>query len=152
MRKDRSCSRLFLFLCTACCLLFVLGSCNNEAPQINYGKDHCDFCKMTVMDKKFGAVVVNKKGKVLKFDSGECMVNYLKTDKDFTVANFLVISYETPGNLIDAEKAFYLYGGNVNSPMGGNLAAFETQEAAQKFQRQLNGELILWNAVVEINF
>ena len=136
--------------------LLVLGSwlssCNTEPPKINFGKDLCDFCKMTVMDKKFGAVLVNSKGKAVKFDSGECMINYLKTDKDFVPAQYLIINYENPGELIDAEKAFYLQGGNVNSPMGGNLAAFKTREAAEKFQQELKGDLILWNAVTGLNF
>ena len=136
--------------------LLVLGSwlssCNTEPPKINFGKDLCDFCKMTVMDKKFGAVLVNSKGKAVKFDSGECMINYLKTDKDFVPAQYLIINYENPGELIDAEKAFYLQGGNVNSPMGGNLAAFKTHEAAEKFQQELKGDLILWNAVTGLNF
>lgn len=136
--------------------LLVLGSwlssCNTEPPKINFGKDLCDFCKMTVMDKKFGAVLVNSKGKAVKFDSGECMINYLKTDKDFVPAQYLIINYENPSELIDAEKAFYLQGGNVNSPMGGNLAAFKTREAAEKFQQELKGDLILWNAVTGLNF
>lgn len=129
-----------------------LSSCNNEPPQINYGKDLCDFCKMTVMDKKFGAVLVNKKGKMLKFDSGECMVNYLKTDKGFYPAQYLIVNYEKPGELVDAEKAYYLHGGSINSPMGGNLAAFKSNEAAAKFRHELNGDLILWDKVKELNF
>jgi copper chaperone NosL len=130
----------------------ILSSCNSEPPKINFGKDLCDFCKMTVMDEKFGAVLVNKKGKALKFDSGECMLSYLKSDKNFTPQQYLIINYENPGELLNAEKAFYIHGGNVNSPMGGSLAAFKTLDAAEKFQQELKGDLILWNEARQISF
>ena len=33
-------------------------------------------CKMTLVDKKFGAEVVTKKGKVYKFDDLNCMIKF----------------------------------------------------------------------------
>lgn len=107
---------------------------------------------MTVIDEKFGAMLVNRKGKAIKFDSGECMLGYMKADKSFTPEKYFIINYQKPGELMDAEKAFYIHGGNVNSPMGGKLAAFETTEAAEKFQKELKGDLILWDKVIALNF
>ena len=130
----------------------LLSSCNTEPQPINFGKDNCDFCKMTIIDKKFGAELVNKKGKVIKFDSGECMVNYLKIDKTFEADKFLIINYTNPEELIEADKSFFLRGGNVNSPMGGQLAAFKTKEEAQKIQIELQGDLLLWTDVTQISF
>lgn len=142
----------FIIRCSLFIILLSVFSCNNEPPKINFGKDACHFCKMTVIDEKFGAMLVNNKGKALKFDSGECMLGYTKADKSFIPEKYFVINYEKPGELLDAEKAFYIHGGNVNSPMGGKLAAFETREAAEKFQQELKGDLILWNNVTELNF
>ena len=138
-------------------LLFIsfvvlLSSCNIEPQPINFGKDHCEFCRMTIMDKKFGAEMVNKKGKAIKFDSGECMVNFLNSDKNFEADKFLIINYSNPEELIEADKAFFLKGGNVNSPMGGQLAAFKTREDAEKTQQELQGKLLLWDKVVAISF
>jgi copper chaperone NosL len=107
---------------------------------------------MTIIDKKFGAELVNKKGKVIKFDSGECMVNCLKIDKTFEADKFLIINYTNPAELIEADKSFFLRGGNVNSPMGGQLAAFKTKEDAQKNQKELQGDLLLWTDVTQISF
>ena len=132
--------------------LVTLSSCNSEPPAIIFGKDYCEFCKMTIMDKKFGAELINKKGKAIKFDSGECMVGYMNADKDFEVNKTLIINYSNPGELLDADKSFFLHGGDVNSPMGGQLAAFKTREDAEKIQKELQGELILWEKVVSINF
>ncbi len=133
-------------------LIVFLSSCNNEPQAIVYGIDLCQHCKMTIMDKKFGAELINKKGKALKFDSGECMVAYMKADKNFTVDKTLIINYANPEELIDADKSFFLHGGNVNSPMGGQLAAFKTREDAEKLQKELQGELLLWDKVVGLSF
>jgi len=107
---------------------------------------------MTLIDKKFGAEIINSKGKVLKFDSGECMLQFLKADKEFKPSKFLITDYENPGELIDAEKAWYLFGGNIKSPMGGRLAGFKTLEAAEKTQKELSGDLLLWDKVRVLNF
>ncbi len=132
--------------------ILLFASCSQEQPVIIYGKDMCHLCKMTIMDKKFGAVMVNHKGKQIKFDSGECMVNYMKTDKAFEAERYLIINYKNPGILIDASNAFYLHGGEVRSPMGGKLAAFETRDDAEEFQQQLSSDLILWADVMQIAF
>lgn len=133
-------------------LLFALTACNNGPEAIVYGKDICTNCKMTIMDQKFGAELINTRGKVIKFDSGECMMAYLKMDDHFEAAQHLIVNYANPGELIAADKAFYLHGGQVNSPMGGNLAAFKSMEEAEKFQKELSGDLILWNKVMQIDF
>ena len=54
-----------------------LFSCSKDSEPINYGTDQCDHCRMTIMDKKFGAEILTKKGKAVKFDALECMINYL---------------------------------------------------------------------------
>jgi copper chaperone NosL len=133
-------------------ITFLLASCGVSPEELDFGKDACAFCKMTVMDKKFGAEIINSKGKTLKFDSGECMMKYLQSDKTFKPEKYLIVNYENPGELVDAGKAFYLHGGNVNSPMGGKLAAFKSREAAEKVKAELHGDLILWSNVVAIKF
>lgn len=133
-------------------LTLLFTSCSPEKPVINYGKDMCHLCKMTIMDKKFGAVMVNQKGKQIKFDSGECMVSYMNSDKEFVAERCLITNYNNPGVLIDAGKAFYLHGGEVRSPMGGQLAPFETRKDAEEFQKQLGGDLVLWADVLQIDF
>lgn len=132
--------------------LIALSSCNTDPQPIVFGKDYCDFCKMTIMDKKFGAELVNKKGKAIKFDSGECMVNYMHADKTFEVEKMLTVNYANPEELIEAEKAFFIRGGTIKSPMGGQLAAFKTIEEAEKFQQELGGDLLSWIDVAQINF
>ncbi len=133
-------------------VMLLLSSCETAPPKINFGKDLCDLCKMTIMDKKFGALAMNNKGKTVKFDSGECMVNYLVIDGKIDVEKFLIINYTVPEELIDATNAYFLQGGEVRSPMGGQLAAFGSKEEAMKFQKELNANLLTWNQVKELDF
>lgn len=133
-------------------LLLVLGSCSTEPQPIEYGRDQCALCKMTIMDKKFGAELINKNGKVLKFDSGECMVNYLKADAGFEATQVLVTNYAQPETLIDAQSAVWLHGGEVNSPMGGKLAAFGTSVEAEKFNQEMNAQILNWEKVKALRF
>jgi len=133
-------------------MLLFMGSCSSELPKINYGKDTCALCKMTIMDKKFGAVLVNAKGKQLKFDSGECMAGYLKADKDFNPQQILVADYAHPETLTDATTAHFLHGGTINSPMGGQLAAFKNRADAEKLQAEFSANLIHWSSVTGIIF
>jgi len=58
-------------------LLFI--SCSTKPQPIQYGKDVCDHCKMTIVDQKFGGEIVTKKGKAYKFDDLICMAKFLGT-------------------------------------------------------------------------
>jgi copper chaperone NosL len=62
------------------------------------------------------------------------------------------VNYSTPGNLLSAAAAFYVQGGEVESPMGGNLAAFNTEEAAKKFATENHAKLLHWNEVKQLEF
>lgn len=133
-------------------IMWLFVSCETGPQQINFGKDVCDYCKMTIMDKKFGAELMNSKGKTQKFDAAECMINYIKRDVAYIPKHYYVINYETTEELINAETAIYLQGGQVRSPMGGKLAAFRTKEAAEKFQQELQGTILSWDEVKRLEF
>jgi copper chaperone NosL len=130
----------------------ILASCSKEPQAINYGKDACENCRMTIIDKKFGGELINSKGKTLKFDSGECMLKYLSSHHEFKVSKIMIVDYSNPGILMEADKAIYLQGGNINSPMGGNLAAFATNEEAEKAKQLVGGNINLWKAISHLEF
>ena len=109
-------------------ILFL--SCNTDPQPLQYGKDACYTCKMTLIDKKFGAEIVTAKGKVYKFDDMNCMVNFINSGylEDETLEHILVVDYTQPGKLIPAEKAFYLKSDEIRSPMASGVAAFESEK------------------------
>jgi copper chaperone NosL len=107
---------------------------------------------MTIMDEKFGAELMNEKGKTFKFDSDECMLHYLKENKALTFASYLVVNYHQPKELTDATKAFFVHGGDVESPMGGQLASFKNKTEAEKFKEEKKGELLTWPQLQSTDF
>lgn len=138
-------------------LLFLVGilfcmSCAKKIEKINFGKDNCSFCSMTVMDARFGAELITKKGKVFKFDSGECLIKFLQENGDENVEQIYVINYQSPGVLIDVHHAFFVQGGEIQSPMGGRLAAFFLQEGAQAFMKEKQASILNWNAIKQMKF
>lgn len=125
----------------------LLASCSPKPEPIAFGKDGCHTCKMTLMDQKFGAEIVTKKGKVFKFDDANCMLNYIRTNgiAEQELANILIIDYSTPGELIDARTALYVSSGEVRSPMAGNLAAFGDETSRTLFNEKWQGTLLRWD-------
>lgn len=111
-------------------LALVFWACSIEPEPLIYGKDQCHSCKMTLMDRKFGAELVTTKGKVYKFDDINCLFNFYNegsvNKQDFRFK--LVVDFSQPEKLIDAEKAVYLKSGQIKSPMASQVAAFETAQ------------------------
>src|SRR5690606_23270005 len=59
--------------------LLGLQACGSDGPKpINYGKDQCAHCKMTVSDARFGCQLVTAKGRAYHFDDVQCLVAFVK--------------------------------------------------------------------------
>jgi len=91
-------------------LALALISCSVEPEPLQYGKDACHHCKMTLMDNKFGAEIVTAKGKIFKFDDTNCLINFLNSNEmsDQDIKHCLITDFSSPGLLIDAKTAFYV--------------------------------------------
>lgn len=125
-------------------------SCSNDPQPLQYGKDACYTCKMTLMDKKFGAEIVTKKGKVYIFDDLNCMVNFYNSgyEPEENIAHLLVIDFAQPEKLIDTKHTFFVKSDKLRTPMASQVAAFEREEDYKKFKKEWNGILLGWGEVV----
>ncbi|XTB52676.1 nitrous oxide reductase accessory protein NosL [Fusobacterium nucleatum] len=130
------------FLLLSMALLAV--ACSPKAEPIDYGKEECAFCKMTIVSPQFASEVVTQKSKAFKYDAIECMLQAPQEDQ---VALHLVCDYLKEGNLIDATKATYLISPEIQSPMGAHLAAFASKDEAQKVQAEKGGDLYDWTGI-----
>ena len=126
--------------------LLMLASCEVKTQPLSYGKDACSYCKMGIVDSKYGAEVLTKKGKVYKFDSAECMIRFMKagTIKAEDVQSYWVVNCAQPATLIDATKAYYLHSTQLPSPMGGFLTAFSTMEELTAAKAKYDGDVWNW--------
>ncbi len=78
-------------------------------------------------------------------------MNDLKTIDKGTLEFFLVTDYRTPEKLIDARMATFLISDGVKSPMGENLAGFESKEAAKSMaEENNNGTIYTWQDIQEL--
>ncbi len=128
-------------------LSMVLLGCSKDPQAIAYGMEGCNYCKMTIVDTRFGAELVTDKGKILKFDGVECLVNHLQSSDDQKVHSLWVTSFDKPQQLVEASSCKYLISRGIPSPMGMYLSAFDTQQAAQSFQQKHGGTVYDWSTL-----
>lgn len=132
-------------------IILVFVSCSVGPEKINYGEDHCVNCEMTIMDKRYGTEIVMAKGKIYKFDSVECLVEFLKDGKvsNEDVKLVLVTPFNHPEQLVDASTSQVLHCKNLPSPMGRYLTAFKNEAEAVPFREQFGGVLYSWDNLLK---
>ena len=124
--------------------LLIVTACTVSPQKIEYGKDVCSYCDMTIVDKTHAAQFVTKKGRAYKFDAIECLINDLKVKDENELAFVLVADFLNPAELINASEATYLISEEIKSPMGANLSAFKNKESISNKGYQFN-----WNTIKE---
>lgn len=127
-------------------IAILLAACNPESKPIVYGQDKCEFCRMSIVDQRFGGEIVTQKGKVYKYDAVECMVNYMdkKVEDESKIKFILTNTYDAPGQLIEAAGCYYLKSENMPSPMGMYLNPFKSTDEALKNQKVHSGIIYTW--------
>ncbi|WP_299701460.1 nitrous oxide reductase accessory protein NosL [uncultured Pontibacter sp.] len=127
-------------------VLTLLAACQVEPKPIAYGEVNCAHCQMTVSDNRYGAELVNDKGKPFYFDSAECLAAYLQenTEQAEKAAYILVTDFTRPNELIDARSANFIQSQELPSPMGMYLTAVSDKATATKMQQEVGGRLLNW--------
>lgn len=130
--------------------MLLLSSCNNNLPKkIKINVDHCDFCKMTVVDEKYAAQAISNRGKYYVFDDITCMVKYIKGNTLLNNANFFIADFNEPSHFININHAALEKNDILNSPMGGNIVALANEKKAQEFRATYQSTPIIWNELLK---
>lgn len=131
-------------------LIFGIASCNSGPQPIKLGTDACSFCKMSIADNRFGAEIITKKGKVYKFDDMHCVLGFMKanTINNNDIKETYLVNFDEPHNFIPAQKAFLLKSDELHSPMGGNVASFDSETKLKEAGQKIKGETITWEALI----
>lgn len=113
------------------CLLLLLLSvgCGKGPEPLQYGKDQCEYCKMTISDPQFGAEIVTDKGRIYKFDAVECLIRFAKETNPGS-PEIMITPYNMPGVLKSKDSLVFIMSSRVNSPMGAGLTAVTGRFAA----------------------
>lgn len=117
----------YFHLVFAVILLTALESCTKQQPEISFGTDDCDYCKMKLMDNKFGLLGTTDKGRMYKFDDYHCYEGYVKENNPAFTETW-VVSFDEPGKLIPSQSSFFVEGTEIKSPMGSGIAFFKNKD------------------------
>ena len=129
----------------------LMQSCETGAEPISYGKDACYSCKMIISDQRFGAEIITNTGKTYKFDDTHCLKSFYKSGylDESKIAAVYIVDYAQKEKLIPADKAFFISGDEIRGPMGGAVAAFETESSMLSFKNKLHAQQLSWKQVLE---
>lgn len=142
---------MFKFLFFLSISIFLI-SCSPEPLPINFGEDECVLCKMIVAQEPWGAEIVTTKSRTLKFDAVECMAKYINDGyiNGEDVHSCWVIDYGQPGELINADDAFFLRSRTLPSPMAMFLTSFSSKVKLDETMRTHKGEVMNWDEVKKV--
>lgn len=137
-----------IFLIAISIGIITFTACSRSYEPINYGKEACAHCKMTIMDDRFASELVDEKGKVFKFDDIICMKRFITEQKKEGNNLVYVEDYlRKKAGVLDATKAVYLHHDLFSTPMKGDYAAFENESDAQKLKDSLGVNVVRWEEV-----
>jgi len=128
-------------------VLFLLTSCEVQPVPIEFGKEECSFCKMTIVDRQHAAQLVTKKGKQFKYDAIECMLNDLNEKQNTQENKIYLVSDYGKSKMTTAEDATYLISQAIKSPMGAFLSAFSSNAEATSVMTKSGGEVYNWQEI-----
>lgn len=131
-----------------------LTACSSSSPEpIKIGKDVCSYCKMTVADPHFGAEMITTTGKVYKFDDMHCFTSFMKENivPRNNIKNMYVVNYCDSHNLIKVNENLLLYKSDLlQSPMNGNIAAFDNRDSLAAVMNTIKGGMVLnWDELIK---
>lgn len=137
-------------------LLLLLAGCEAGPQAIDYGKDECAGCNMTLVDWHYGTEFVSGKGKVFKFDDVNCMLEFAAKDpaRGDAKGSFHIVDFQRPNRFLAVEEAVFLKHPKLRSPMGSHIAAFASETELREILRQLGGDgtVLRWDEVQKEKF
>lgn len=127
-------------------LLLFLYACTSKPEPFVYGKDNCYTCKMGIIDSRYGAELITRKGKIYKFDDVICLNQLLRsgTIEEKEISRTLVINFEKGNDFLDIQSVTFIVSPELKSPMGSHAGAFFNRENAEKMNVSLKGKLYSW--------
>lgn len=133
--------------------LFIISSFANEIKnELNFTKEtSCEIRKIKLYENPTWASKINlKDGKSIFFCSPKSMFEFYYTEEKWSpfgiksledFKDILVTDYKTL-KIINAQKAFFVYGSTKTSPAGDDLVVFESKTNAEEYAKNNNGKRV----------
>lgn len=152
--------RTFLMLVTGAGITALTGGCKKKetvrlAP-IEFNRMHaCSVCGMIIVDFPGAKAQIHyKNGKIDPFCSTlDMFLFYLQPDRPGNIVAIYVndmaeADWNHPHNhWIDAERAYYVYGGDITGPMGEALVPFFRLKDAETYMKERGGRIVKFGEV-----
>lgn len=138
-------------------VMVAAGGCGNgidtEPRDIDPTLDACPICRMSIIDQRFAGQAIDSLGYAESFDDIGCLVLHLKrlgAQGQQDILAIYVKDFATT-RWIPAEEAIYVEG-RIDTPMSFGIVAFGSEEEAAELAGQIDGRLLEWKDVLEVQF
>ena len=148
--REKKDNNAYLILITIVMSLITI-NCNtgeDTLPQIRYGEESCDRCRMIISEKRFASAYRTDDGILRKFDDLGCAVLH-RAEQNEQVKQFWVYDYgET--DWLDKTEAFFVSSRELLTPMGYGIIAVKTKIQAQSLAENNNGQIVEFDQLQHI--
>lgn len=149
-----SAARFRLPLVMASAILVFLAGCRRERdtspPQIAYGQQECDHCRMIISEERFAAALVTNYtdgARKLAFDDVGCLLDWMSAHHGQQAGDVPYVHDFTTKAWLDARNAAYVRCDKLQSPMASNLAAFSGVAGAEEIQSRFPGAVLNYTQI-----
>ncbi len=118
----------------------------DKPPDMRYGVDVCDQCRMIISEARFAAAYVTREGETRRFDDVGGMLLF-HNERQEEVAVFWVHDYETE-EWLKADQAFFVMSDALTTPMGFGIVAFADKARAEELAAQTQGMVMTFEELV----
>ena len=142
-----------MFFIAAMFSIIIAGCISTDPEPINYGHNNCDYCKMTIVDRSFGAELVTTKGKKFKFYSIECLAAFEITGAmdETNILSMWVTEAANPETFVKTTEASFIFSKDIKSPMSVGLIAYKSKQTADSLAASsLSGTIVNWEQLTKI--
>lgn len=117
------------------------GRAGPDVPEILYGEDICDRCRMVISEERHAAGALVE-GREYRFDDPGCLREFLESESGGALAAAWV--HDQTGSWLRAEEAWFVEDPERGTPMASGILAFGSEEAAAAAGRRHGGEPVRW--------
>ena len=119
-----------------------LVGCSSGLPELLFDRDTCDFCRMTISDRRFGAAAKTAGGRIARFDSIECLAAWASKEAEPPRAMWIVDAMQ-PGTLLPFGDVRIHRAAVGRSPMGKGYVAVGASHRTTPW----DGPVVSWDSV-----
>lgn len=123
--------------------------CGHPAPRpLVEGREVCDHCHMTMVERRFAAELVSTTGKVTPFDDVGCLARGVVAADSSRIASLWVADFLEPDSIVSVERMVFLRTDSIRTPMNYGIVAVRPGPGADSLARVVGGVRLAWRDVM----